>query len=492
MTIIWQFSTHPRIKDSNGRLVIYWVSDRKLETNIRTLGQSEPDANADFWAKFFLRTFDSEPLALRHMSAYLEKLGYQAANRVHRELSNFQQHTQLRYERQDLWQIAWSFSSAPDDFLKNFDFQYPLENYARTTMECRIKDEIIRKLGMERKRSDWALLRYTSRVYLQEALQNQGHRQPQLDCYLLVSKSFKEIYAPQRATDSRSLPAPTDEQLQQMGNLFNQLVQLSQVAALGTANRTTIEARLRECIQALRTYQTIRLISIYTPTGGNEDSAPLLETIPDPESESGWEQIEIQESAEQLMAVLPTFLAQIDEETDNCLLLWHGFDLDYRSIASFFRVYYTTVGNRSNRATQQLLRQVARWAQEKLNVTPDSESLNEMKDLLKECLKKYYEGLIFQSVFRTAWQQLDRQRQNILHLRYFRQMGEAAIARQLQLGELAVTNGLVTGRQELAAAIREWIQNRLNVRPDLLNPLADKIAIFVQKLIVNYPDPDCN
>lgn len=125
MTIIWKFSTHPRLKHSNGRLIIYWVSDRKLETNIRTLCQSEPNANAEFWARLFLNTFDSEPLALRHMSSYLEKLGYRAANKVYRELNNFQHYTQLKYEQHEVWQIAWSFSSAPDIFLATLTLSFP-------------------------------------------------------------------------------------------------------------------------------------------------------------------------------------------------------------------------------------------------------------------------------------------------------------------------------------------------------------------------------
>lgn len=488
MTIIRMFSEHPRIKDSNGRPVVYWISDRELETNITTLCQSDPDAKAEFWARLFLKTVDCDPLALRHMSAYLERLGYEAANSIHRQWSNRQQYTQV-YDQQGVWQIAWSFSSKPGEFFRTFEPRYPLENYARKTIEGKIKDEIVRSLGMRRKRSDWGLMRYSTRVYLRKALQNQGYRQPQLDCYLLVWDSFKEIYAPQKATNNRSLPAPTDEQLQQICHLYNQLLQLSQVAALSTATPATIEARLRECIQALRTYETILFVPIDAPVGG-KDSLPLDETIPDPGSEYEWEQIEIQEPVEQLIAVLPTFLARLDSNTDNCLLLKHGFDLDYRSIAPFVGVYYTTVLNRDNRATQQLLTQVARWAQEKLNVTPDSESLERMQVPLKEYLNKYYKGVIFQLVFQKAWQQLDRQRRNILYLRYFRQMDELAISRQLQLGELEVSNGLVTGSQELAAAIKDWIQHRLNILPDLLNPLTDKIAIFVQKLIANHPDPD--
>lgn len=488
MKIIWTFSTHPRLRDSNGLWRVDWVSDRELETNIRTLCQSESNADAEFLMRLFLNTFKCEPLALRHMSAWLEKVGYQAANRVYEKLKNF---PQSNYERHDIWQIAWLFSSTPDIFFSNFNSGLPLENYAVRTMEGKIKDEIVRNLGMEKRCSDWGLLRYSTRKYLQEALQNQGYREPQLSCYLLTWDSFKENYAPQKATGSRPLPAPTDEQLHMMANLYNQLLQSSpQVAEFGTANQTTIKAWLDKCIQALRAYQTRHVVSLDSPTGGNEDSAPLYETIADHASSSGWEQIEIQEPTLALMAILTELLTRIDKDTDNYLLLRYGFDLDYRLIAPIFGINHTTVRYRDNKATQQLLEQVAQWAQKDLNVTPDSESLNKMHAQLKECLKKYYKDFIFQSVFETAWQQLDCQYRNILHLHYFKQMDVPAIAHQLQLDEQKVSHGLTTGKQELAAAIRKWIQNYLNILPDLLNPLLEKIVTLVQKLIANFSDTD--
>jgi hypothetical protein len=342
---------------------------------------------------------------------------------------------------------------------------------------------------MQKKRSDWGLLRYSTRAYLLEALQHQGYRQPHLNCYLLAWDSFKEIYAPQQATDNRSLPAPTDEQLHMMVNLYNQRVQLSpQVADLSEANQVTIEAGLEKCIKALRRYQTRHLVSLDSPARENEDSDPLSEMIPDRASESQWEQIEVQEPTLALTAILRDLLTCIDSDTDNCLLLRYGFDLDYRSIAPIFGVYYTTIRHRVNRAMQQLLAQVAQWAQENLDFTPDSESLKEMDIQLKEYLKNYYLCLILRSVFRPAWQQLDCQYRDLLNLYYLRQMDVSAIACQMQLNELEVSNGLIIGRQELAAAIREWIQNRLNIAPDLLNPLLDKIVTLI--LTANFPDLD--
>jgi hypothetical protein len=95
-------------------------------------------------------------------------------------------------------------------------------------------------------------------------------------------------------------------------------------------------------------------------------------------------------------------------------------------------------------------------------------------------------------VFQQAWQQLDQQRRCIQQLYHCKHspIDEAAIAYQLQLAESEVNNQLLTSTQELVTAIKNWTQNRLNVCPDILNPLADKIAILIHTLIVNYCVPE--
>lgn len=468
MTMIWKFSTHPKIDDSNGREVVSWVIDCELERNITDLLQSDLNASTESLAKLFLNNFSSEPLARRHISSYLEKVGYQVGNRVHRQLSEFQQYTQLRFDKHDVWQIGWLFASEPAKFFSNFKPQHPLENYAARTMEGKIKDEIFR-LGEWRMCSDWALLKYSTRKSLQKALQNQGYSQPQLARYLAALDCFKEIYACRRPTGSRSLPAATDEQFKEIANLYNQQVQPPQLATLGTANRATIQDWLKTCIQALRNCQTRNVISIDAFSSRDEDSAqqPLGNT---PDSEM--EHLENQETAEQLMVFLAKLLEHLgkkDKQTDNYLLLRHGFDLDYRSIAPIFGISHSTVRYRYNQAMQRLLLQVAQWAQQQLGEIPDSETLNNMRDPLQQCLDKYYKDRIFQSVFQ-------------------KKVNEAQISHKLQRAESEVGSSLVTGQQELAVAMGNWIQNRPNFPPDSLNLVTDQIATAVQVLIANYPD----
>lgn len=549
MTIMWKFCTHPSVRDSNGRSVVGWVIDRELEKNITTLLQSNPNADEKFLAKLLLKNFCSEPLVLalltfwgercleiqtrqpveaqnldlswfislaypllywralarRHLSCFLYRVGEPAANEVHSQLIKFPQYAQLQFDKCDVWQIAWSIATDPAKIFKNFDFERPLEKYSYGVMKGKIKDQILR-LGMEKMSSNWALLKKSTQISVKEALRHQGYKQTKLDCYLLAWNLFKQIYAPQRPTGSRSLPAPTGEQFDEIANLYNQQVRRRpQLATLGAANRKTIEAWLTECIQALRNYQTRHRVSdsINAPSGRNEDSAPLSEIIFAPSSNSQvaqraqlgntpdsemWEQLENQEPAEQLKAVLLDFLPQKPRDTSKCkyllLLLICGLDLDYRSIAPIFGVCHTTVNRRYKSEMQRLLTEVAKWAQKQLGVTPDSENLERMRAELNQFLNEHYRELIFQEVFQNALQQLDQQRRKLLHLGYSWEMNEAEIARELQLPEPEVSNGLVTGRQELATAIAIWIQTdfNLNLPPELV----DKIAIKVRVLIKNY------
>lgn len=478
MTIIEMFSTHAKINDSNGHL-ISWVADRELRINFIGLLESYPNANEEFWALYFLNNFHSDPLAPKHISAYLEHLCSQAARRVHRKLSKGQ-YTQLGYD--DVLQIGLLIAYEPQKFFRNFNQGRPLKNYVCTTLERKI-DEIIRQQMGQRRLSDWGLLKYRSRTYLQEALQHQGYRQPRLGYYLSAYDCFMAVYAPQKLTAVRSLPPPTDRQLQEMANLYNLQ------ATLGTADLTQMEQWLWDCIKALRNYQTLLVVSFDAPCGG-DDSASWSEITPNPASDSDLEQLMIQEHTPQLMAILSQFLEQIDQKTDNYLLLSYGVDLDYRSIAPIFNLHYTTISRRSNQVKQNLLTQVAQWAKEKLNITPDSEMVAQMNAPLQECLIHYYQDLIFHAVFQQSWQRLDLQRRHVLHLSCFRLKDVSAIAHELQLAESHVSEGLETGTQELADAISNWIQNRLTVSSDSLNPLADEIADLVQTLVANYPDSE--
>lgn len=539
--IILMLATHHWIKeiqDSKGNKdVSYWegwVGERELETNMRNLCRSDPKANVEYWVRFFLKNpsqillifwckryrkiQNSQPveaekldlwfislayylnymIASRHLSAYLEKAGVRSARNVYNKSKKHLKDKQLRYYLHDLYQIACYISRTPHNFFSSFGPQHSLESYVYKRMTGKINEEFLRILGMRRRRSDWGLLKSTTRKRLKEALENQGYRQPYLYRYLLARDCFQRIYAPQQLTNNTSLPKPTDEQLQQIANLYNNLAQSSpQVTNLSQANQETIKQWLIQCVEAIRWHETrltTQAVSLNCPIERDENSHPSSETILDNGIEFQGELIENQEIQEKipgLTAFLPELLARVDEDTRNCLLLMHGFDLDSRSIAPIFRINYSTVCRQCNKTTQRLLEQVSQWARDNLNITTDSENLNTMSsDPLKDCLKKYYKDFIFESAFRTVWEQLDCQYQNILHLHYCRQMNVSEISLQLQLDELEVSQNLVTGKQELAAAIREWTQEHLNISPDLLDPLTDKIAALVQTLIVNFTASD--
>ncbi|MBD2771004.1 hypothetical protein [Iningainema tapete] len=477
MKIIWMFATHPKINHNS----VIWVLDRELKNNMMNLLEHDSNVNEQFLARQFCNNLHL-PLAGKHLSAYLEKVGYYTGNRVYRKF----QHTPLRYEKQEIWQIAWYFASNPHEFFKKYDQGRPLENYAYKKMERKIKEEIFHlEIGRDQL-SDWGLLRYSTPKSLQKALQHQGYNPSQHECYLLAYKCFKLLYAPQKSIGSYSLPAPTDEQWQAMANLYNQL------ALNGTANRDRIKHWLSECIQVFRNSQKIHVVSLDAPSRGEENSTPLSETeiISHRTADGEYEPLIMQELTSALNTILSDFLLQLNENINNQLLLRYGFDLDYRLIGPIFEVDYTTIVRRCNKAKQQLLMKVGEWSQQQLKITPDSEHLKKMDAALKLCWNQYYQDIIFRSVFYLARLELEQQSRHMLHLRYFRQMDCAAIASELQLSESTVSYSLSTTTVELGATIKNWLQNRLTVSPDLLTPLDEEIAALVQTLVANYPDPN--
>lgn len=492
-TIVKRFSERPKLVGSNGHRVI-WVPIPELETNITNLVQSYPDAQEEFFVKLLVNKWrqHSDPMALKLLSVYLRRLGYSVARRVHEKWEKFPPYAKL-YEQQDLYQMVWLIASDPAEFLKNINLQYPPENYVNRKMEGKIKDEIFSNLAMgARSYSDWGLLWRKSRRSLRKELQNQGYQQ--LDRYLLAYDCFKEIYAPP-PTGSGPLPPPQDQQFQDMADLYNLRVQSTEIAAPDrVVDGGMIKNWLTECIKVLRNSQTTPpALSIDAPSGRNEDSVPLSESeeVLGSASNPQWERLEIQEPAEQLMADLRDFLPQQRQDANKYLLLvlTCGLDLVCRSIAPIFGVHHSTVHHRYNSETQRLLKKVGELAQEQLGVTPDSEKYNEMRAPLKQWLNQYYQNLVFQSVFQSAWQQLDQQRRKLLHLRYLWEMNEAQISRKLQLPASEVSEGLLTGREELAIAIASWIEKDFNVPPAALQPLVEKIEISVQILIANANRP---
>lgn len=517
--IIEMFSTYLGLGDSNGRLVIRQVSDSELATHITSLLQFYPDANAEFFARKFLKDLrqflrslmgDIITLVLsnpgantefvmllllnalrlclelresRHLVVFLQHIGKISARRVYRRWQNRLQLTQL-YTQQDFYQIAWSIASNPAKFFRKFKFPSSLTNYARSTMERKINDEIFPHLGLGAHMcSDWGLLRRESRSFLKEALQTRWSEKQLIDCYLSARDCFNQIYAPHTAPGSHSLSKPTVEQFQAMADLYNQLVQPATIAG-----SEDIRQWLNECIIALRLYRQIDITSIDTPSSSEEYSPPFCETIPDRPSHCQWERLNVQEPAEQFMAVLPQFLATIPENHRQLLLLKCGCGLSFRLIAPFFGVVPSTVNHRYNTAKQALLNQVAQWATQMLGVSSESYDLEEISARLEECLKKYYQDFVFRSVLQNALSLVDCQYRTMLHLRYFRQMNEADIACQLPISRQEVVNGLATSSQSLESAIASWLQNHIEAPPDLLMPVPNWITKLVQTLVETYLD----
>ncbi|MBD2306481.1 hypothetical protein H6G17_13280 [Chroococcidiopsis sp. FACHB-1243] len=130
--IVQKFSTFFCFNSKN----CCWQAELQLEHSMQYLVQSDPDAKAEFWARYFLKvlreisltpTFHSphptphtQLRAEKHISAYLQEACLWAAQKTHKRLS----YLRHKYLLEDYFQIANLASCLPAKLLKTFNLEY--------------------------------------------------------------------------------------------------------------------------------------------------------------------------------------------------------------------------------------------------------------------------------------------------------------------------------------------------------------------------------
>src|SRR6478672_7804279 len=132
-----------------------WVTEPRLRRSMqRCLEQSSSASTTDyFWALYWYKIWQahSESLAEAHLSAYLQEVGYWAAQKTATSFASSQ------YTLADCFQIAIARIGT---VLKGFNPQqgFSLKNYAASLFSSAIK-ELLRQRQEIDICTDWALLR---------------------------------------------------------------------------------------------------------------------------------------------------------------------------------------------------------------------------------------------------------------------------------------------------------------------------------------------
>lgn len=337
--------------------ILRFPSIRSNQAHIEQVFNLHPEYDTDEddtdgWARHFIVESDEEEIALAsdHLTAYLTKIGIRAGRRVYNSsLSHSDE-----YSLEDVLQIAFSEAANPEDFFHNFlifrssDIPSRVENYAITRMQNRIRNQILSTKRYEG-RSHWFMLKNCTELDFRIALKR-CYSTTKVDKYWQIVQCFREVYAGTGVIGgSRSLPNPTEEQVQQMAELYQMLsgeeispkdifwldgdssLMDHKSGMIDEDSGMIMRGILPDCIQALRSYfnSISTAISLHTPIGEEHDT-DLGNLIEEPTTNP--ETIEESELTAHLTEIIPRLFEELNLDEQNLLLLHCGFQFTYRTM----------------------------------------------------------------------------------------------------------------------------------------------------------------
>ncbi|MFM6454895.1 MAG: hypothetical protein ACKPH7_24180, partial [Planktothrix sp.] len=419
--IIQKFSTFLGFGDRKA----IWQADPQLERRMKSLVESDPEAKAEFWAKYFLKMFrdlsqegcpkftdfdntklytytdsitatHSKALEIpsliiaRHLSAYLQEACLWAAQKSYLKYKLIR----YKYPLEEYFQIASSFTHLPAKLFKSFNLDHPrsnIEGYARTVLFRLIRDQLYQQdLEVKREKfSDYGLLRVLNAKELKESLLSHGIQQSKLDLYQIVWQYFNEIYPHQREGYNCNLEFDNREILTQIAEFYNQRINQLNLSEK-VAQEDTIQAMLASCIKAARNYRTKQFIPL-------EEYDNLSDPNPTP-----LEIVIQQEETQQIQLIISKLFATLPQVGKIILILWQGLELTQSEIATVVKSQYPElqkqyqVARQLARYTKTILKQfVIEWNQvNPSQAIQDEQSLEIIKEALDECLHLHCQQLV--------------------------------------------------------------------------------------------------
>lgn len=359
-----------------------WATDTQLQRSIKRCLEQHPQQNsANFWVLYWYKVWEREssPLAVGHISAYLQEGCYWVARKIALNFSS-----QLSVA--DCFQIA---ISGTDKILNSFHPEYGanLKSYAEYAFERFLKDAL--RLGREADIcTDWALLHKISRRRLVNALENAGFSSQIINNYVLAWECFKELYTSDRQ-NTRTLKQPDTNTWQAITQLYNR-------QSLSQMTPEQLSAWLSSCAKAVRDFLYPKFVSVDAPIHGQE-SGNLLDTLPADLPASLLTEIIAQEEATirqsqqaELTQVLIDAVAALDSSSQTLLQAYYHQQLTQKQIAAQLEIKQYTVSRRLASIKRSLLTTLAQWSLDCLHISPTSVVLESMNKSLEECLNAYF------------------------------------------------------------------------------------------------------
>ncbi|MGJ5630509.1 sigma-70 family RNA polymerase sigma factor [Nostoc sp. CALU 1950] len=359
-----------------------WATDSKLQRSIKRCLEQYPQQKSDnFWVLYWYKIWqiESSPLAVGHISAYLQEVCYWVARKI---AVNFIS----QFSIADCFQIA---IPCIYKILKNFNPEYStnLKTYAEYAFERFLKDSL--RLRKEADIcTDWALLHKISRKRLVNSLENAGLNSQIINNYVLAWECFKELYTSNSQT-IRQLGKPNTITWQAITQLYNRQT-LSQLTP------ETLEKWLSTCAKAVRDFLYPKFVSVDAPINGQE-SGNLLDILPADLPASLLTEIIAEEESttrqtqqDQLNQVLIAALAALDIQAQKLIQAYYQQKLTQQQIAEQLEMKQYTVSRRLTSIKRSLLTTLSQWSIDSLHISPTPVVLDAISKSLEEWLNNYY------------------------------------------------------------------------------------------------------
>jgi len=375
-----------------------WLHDFRLQKNMRRheADQAFPEASDDTereetWVIYWQQCWKADsPYALRHLYAYLQEPCFWAAERVS------QRFVSVQYALSDTFQVA---IARTERILANYTPSYGscLRNYARTSFSNFIRNYLRQQKAADIC-SDWGLLRKLSQTQLKRALLTAGFTHPDSD--ILVWKCFKTVCIPTRDEITQrsvhKLKSPSEADLSQIVAQYNQQ-RLTLVPVPLAIDASAVTVSLKRSVQAARNLLNPRMLSLNQPLyqGSSElidslsaadNAAPMVQAL----AAEAYQQQQQQQQA--IGTVLTEAIAALNEFDQTLLQLYYREQKTQKEIAERLQIKQYQVSRKLSYVRQKLLKAVANWSQETLNVSVKPDVLNDISSTIHEWLLLRYEA----------------------------------------------------------------------------------------------------
>ena len=506
--IVEKFSTFLSFGNANIVRNLIWHTDPELERYMKHLVKSEPEANKEFWARYFLKilrevshsdskeaenkkytrtqiqvntgksSVRSSSIAERHLSAYLQEACLWASQK------NYQRFKFLRhkYSLEEYFQIANSGANPPAKLLKNFNFEHPqtnIEGYAKTAL-LRFVSNTIYRHDIEAKRdkfSDYALLKDLTKKELLEALAFLGINNKEIPLYCLVWQSLDEICQPNDSLVNINIKSPNETQLTQIAFRYNQ--RQNQLNSSTAVSVEKIQEMLLTCIKAARDYRTKRFFPL-------EEYDTISDLMPTP-----WDTLLQEEASQQVQSIISQLFSNMPEAGQIIFKLLLGLNLTQIEIAAVLKSRYPElqkqyqVARHLARYNKNLLQELTNQWQE---INPeicinDDKDIEQIKDAMIECLQSLCQKLLYSTLDKIEKQSNYSKKLstltneiNLLKQPLVLTLSEASntlkdikinlitsFKQQLEINMNLTTNSLDVVEIKIDYLIDEWIKNKLYV-----------------------------